>query len=177
MKNVKDFFNTTIVFYSLFGASMILMYLFSTLRHALTNIVAKQVFSRLSHVFSFLSIGFAYSAYTITKIQGVYGWILFGIVWGLVLIGILFYAISGRKYDKLNIVLATLAGASGLAFAKLFFDVLSPRSFTMLCLAAVFYIVGILFYSLRKVKYMHVIANIFFLVGSIYLFFSMFFIA
>ena len=60
MRNVTSFFNTTIVFYSLFGISMILMYLSSLLQHALTNISAKQVFDRLSHVLSFLIIGFGY---------------------------------------------------------------------------------------------------------------------
>ncbi len=93
MRNVTNFFNTTIVFYSFFGISMILMYLSSLLQHALTNLTAKQVFDRLSHVLSFLIIGFGYSAYTITKIQGMTGWILFGIVWAIVLVGILFYAI------------------------------------------------------------------------------------
>ena len=117
MRNVTSFFNTTIVFYSFFGISMILMYLSSLLQHALTNLTAKQVFDRLSHVLSFLIIGFGYSAYTITKIQGTTGWILFGIVWAIVLVGILFYAISGQKYAKLNIILYILAGLGGLASA------------------------------------------------------------
>ena len=173
---LDSFVNVTTVFYSLFGAAMILMYLFSVLQHALTNIAAKQVFNRLSHVFSFLIIGFGYSAYTITKIQGKTGWILFGIVWAIVLIGILFYSIAGQKYEKLNVALYVIAGFSGLAVAKNLFEVLSAKSFSMLMLGATFYLIGIIFYNLKKIKFMHLFGNIIMLFGSVYIFFSLFFL-
>lgn len=176
IKDGMDFKSLTIVCYSLFGSTMILMYIFSVLQHALTRITAKQVFDRLSHVCSYLIIGFAYTAYTITKIQGVKGWILFGIVWGLALVGLMFYAIGGTKLEKANTVLYIVAGFIGLIFAKTLYEVLTPVSFTMLILAAVFYLIGIVFYYLKKVKYMHLFGNIFFLAGSIYLFFSLFYI-
>ena len=176
MRNVTSFFNTTIIFYSLFGTSMILMYLFSTLQHALTNIYAKRVFNRLSHIFTFLIIGFGYSAYTITKMQGLKGWVLFGIVWAIVLVGVLFYAIAGKRFETLNLVLYVVAGFSGLIFANTLVKVLSPKSFSMLIFGAIFYIVGIVFYNLRKVKYMHMVGNIIILLGSINIFFSLFYI-
>lgn len=176
IKDGMNFRSLTIVCYSLFGASMILMYLFSLLQHALTNINAKQVFNRLSHVWSFLIIGFGYTAYTITKIQGIAGWILFGIVWALVLIGILFYAIAGQKYERLNTVLYIIAGFSGLVLAKNLFEVLSAKSFAMLVLGGVFYLIGIIFYNLKKIKLMHLFGNIIMLFGSVYIFFSLFFI-
>ena len=176
MRNVTSFFNTTIVFYSLFGASMMLMYLSSVLQHALTNITAKQVFNRLSHIFTFLNIGFGYSAYTITKVQGNAGWILFGVVWVVVFIGILFYAIAGQKYEKLNTALYVIAGFSGLGVAKILFEVLSSTSFSMLVSGAVFYLIGIIFYNMKNVKFMHLLSNIIMLFGSVLIFFSLFFI-
>lgn len=176
VSQLESFVNVTTVFYSLFGASMILMYISSVLQHALTNITAKQVFNRISHILSFLIIGFGYSAYTITKIQGQTGWILFSIVWGLVFIGILFYAIAGDKFNKLNIALYILAGFSGLFVAKNLFEVLSAKSFNMLVLGAVFYLTGIIFYNLKKIKYMHLLSNIIMLFGSVYIFFSLFFL-
>ena len=176
MRNVTSFFNTTIVFYSLFGASMMLMYLTSVLNHALTNITAKVVFNRLSRIFTFLNIGFGYSAYTITKIQGTAGWILFGLVWALIFIGVLFYAIAGQKYEKLNTALYIIAGFSGLGVAKILFEVLSAKSFSMLVSGAVFYLVGVIFYNLKKIKYMHLMSNIMMLFGSVLIFFSLFYI-
>lgn len=176
VKRLNDFVNVTTVFYSLFGSFTILMYLCSLLKHALTNFTAKKVFNRLTRVCSFLIIGFCYSAYTITKIQGVMGWILFGVVWALVAVGIIFYAVAGIKYEKLNMVLYCLAGFSGLIVCKKLYQVLSATSFTMLCFAAGFYLLGIIFYNLRKIKFMPLVSNILMLAGSIGMFFSMFFI-
>ena len=173
---LQDFVNVTTVFYSLFGAFMIAMYLCSLFKHALTNYTAKKVFNRLAHTFSFLIIGFAYSAYTITKLQGTLGWVLFGIVWGIILVGVLFYAIAGRKYDKLNIILYCLAGFSGLIVCKQLIQVLSTTSFAMLICAAAFYILGLIFYNLKKVKYMHFVGNVLMLIANVYMFFSLFFI-
>lgn len=172
----QNFINLTTVFYSLFGASMILMYIFSLLQHALTNITAKTVFNRLSHVFTFLVIGFCYSAYTITKLNNTTGWVLFGIVWAIVLIGILFYAIAGGKFETLNTILYIIAGFSGMIVAKSLFEVLSTKSFSMLIFGGIFYFIGIVFYNLRKVKFMHLVGNIVMLMGSIYIFFSLFYI-
>ena len=172
----NTYITTTTVFYSLFGAAMILMYIFSLLQHALTNVTAKLVFNRLSHVWTFLVIGFCYSAYTITKLQNTAGWILFGIVWGLVLIGILFYSIAGRRYEKLNTVLYVIAGFSCLVLVKNLYEVLSVKSFAMLMCGAGFFVPAIIFYNLRKVKYMHLIGNILLLIGSTYIFFSLFYI-
>ena len=176
IRNGMDFKSITIIFNSLFGASMILMYLTSCLQHAFTAIVPKIVFNRLSHIFVFLNIGFAYTNYTITKIQGELGWIMFGIVWGLDLIGILFYAIAGKRHQKLNTVLYSLAAVSLFAMIKVLYDVLSTECFAMLMCAAGFYIAGFIFYNLKKVKFMHFVGNLLMLIASVYLFFSLFFI-
>ena len=112
----------------------------------------------------------------ITGGMGITGWTLFGIVWGLVFIGIMFYAIAGQKYAKLNIVLYALAGFSGLVVAKILFEVLSAKSFSMLVLGALFYLIGLIFYNLKKIKFMHLLSNIIMLFGSVYIFFSLFFL-
>lgn len=176
IRNGMDFKSLTIVCYTLFGVSMILMYLSSCLQHAFTAIVPKVVFNRLAHVFVFLNIGFAYTTYTITKIQGELGWIMFGIVWGLDLIGILFYAIAGKRHAKLNTVLYSLAAVSLFAMIKVLHDVLPGACFTMLLCAAGFYIAGFIFYNLKKVKFMHFVGNLLMLIASVYMFFSLFLI-
>ena len=173
---LNSYVNTITVFYTLFGTSMILMYLCSLLQHALTNYTAKIIFNRLAHVLAFLIIGFGYSVYTITKIQGTRGWVLFSFVWIMVLTGTLFYAIAGRKHETLNIIFCAVAGFSGIIMASRLYTTLPARSFAMLVLGGVFYMIGIIFYSLRKVAYMHLIANILMLFGSVYIFFSLFFL-
>lgn len=176
VNNLQDYVNTTTVFYTLFGSSMILMYLFSLLQHAITNLNAKIVFNRLAHIWTLLIIGFGYTVYSITKVEGLTGWILFGIVWVLVLIGILFYAIAGKKHENLNVILCILAGFSGVVVAGNLYHALSTESFAMLVLAAIFYLIGLVFYNLRKIRFMHLIGNIGMLIGSIFVFFSLFYI-
>ena len=176
IKDGMDFKSLTITCYSLFGSFMILMYLFNCLEHAITAYTAKQVFNRLTHITVFLNIGFAYTVYSIAKIGNVQGWILFGIVWGIILIGIIMYAIAGQKHHRLNTILYAIAGFSGFALARNLYTSLSTTCFTMLMFAAGFYLLGLIFYNLRKIKFMHFVSNCLMLAGSIYLFFSLFFI-
>ena len=65
---------------------------------------------------------------------------------------------------------------SGLAVANILFEVLSPTSFSMLVSGAAFYLVGIIFYNLKKIKFMHLLSNIIMLFGSVLIFFSLFYI-
>ena len=171
-----DFKSLTVTCYTLFSACMILMYLFSCLQHALTAMVPKIVFDRLSHVFTFLAMGFCYTTYTITKIQGIPGWAIFGFVWGVSAIGVLFYAISGRKHLKLNKVLYALAGVSLFSMPVTLYRVLPTQSFAMLICSAAFYTIGFFFYNLRKIRFMHLVGNCLFLAANVYMFFSLFFI-
>lgn len=175
IQKAEHFITLTTVIYALYGSAMILTLFFSLMSHALTRLAPKVVFNRLSHVFAFLVIGFTYSAFAITKIQGTKGWILFGIVWGLVLIGTLFYAISGRKHLKLNIILSSIAGFSGVVVGYTLYSVLPQISFTMIVCAAVFYLIGIILYSVRKIRFVPFIGAVFLLAGDIYIFFSLFF--
>lgn len=176
VSKLNDFVNISTILFTLFGASMILMYLFSLLKHAIPNYTAKKVFNRLSHIGAFLNIAFCYSVFTITKIQGLMGWILFGVVCALCLTGSIVYAISGQKHEKVNAFFYIFSGFCGIVLAKTLFDVLSVQSFTMICFAVAFYFVGVLFYNLKKIKWMHFLANVLMLCGSVYIFFALFYI-
>jgi len=165
----------TIICYTLFSASMILMYIFSCLQHAITSMFPKIVFDRLSHIFVYVCIGFCYTTFSITKIQGLAGWIIFGFVWTVSLIGVLFYAISGRKHLKLTKVLYALSAVSLYTMTGTLYNVLSSYSFGMLMTAAIFYTLGFLFYNLRKYRFMHFVGNLCLLAANVYMFFSLFF--
>lgn len=176
VSRLKTFASLTTVFYALFGSTMILMYIFSVLKHALVNIRAKEVFNRLTHVFAYISIAIGYSVYSITKIQGIAGWILFGIVCGIVLIEIIMYSVKGTKYEIMSSILCAIAGFSGIVLSKNLYMALSTESFSMLCSAAGCYLVGFILYNLKKVKFMSLVSNIFMLAGGVLVFFSMLFI-
>lgn len=167
----------TCTMFTLFGASMIIMYLASTLSHALTNITAKDVFRRISHAASFMIIGFAYTAYSITKIitiNQIYAWVLFGFVWAICIVGAVLYSVFSLRLRKVNIIFYCIAGFCGVVAPTILKAALSPECFKMLCFAAGFYLVGLIFYAMRKVKFFQFVGNILFMAGSLSLFFSMF---
>ena len=97
---------------------------FYPLTNYLSNITEKNLVLSFSEIERIISEQLCYSAYTITKLQSIGGWVLFGIVWSVVLVGILFYAISGRKYENLNMILYIVAGFSGLVVARNLYQVL-----------------------------------------------------
>lgn len=158
-----------------FSASMILMYIMSTLHHALTPDGAKEVFNRLTHAFIFLVLGCSYTAFSLTALHGPVGWILFGIVWVISLVGIVLYAVFGRRFDLGNMIFYLVIGWAALFVCKRLYHVLPAKSFGMLITSGLTYTLGIVFYRLGKIRYMHAICNVFMLMGSVYLFFSLFF--
>ncbi len=168
-----------IVLFNCFGGGMILNYIFSVLNHALTRPSAKEVFKRLSRISIFLIIEATYLVYSFAAIEAgsiswLYGIIVSGIAALCVLFAAIFYAIAGSRFEKTNIVFNAILGWGGLFICANLYHAISKESFAMLIACGIFYTIGLVFCSIRKVKYMHAIGNIIVLVASIYLFFSYF---
>ena len=168
-----------LVLYTLFGASMIMNYIMSVLHHALPA-AAKEVFRRLCRVAIYFVIASAFTLYSFTGIKSgsvspLYGIILTGIVLLICLVGVFICSIGGRQFEVVNVIFYTILGWSGLFIFAQLFKVISATSFTMLILSGFFFTLGLIFSSVRKVKFMHAIGNLIILSASIYLFFSFFF--
>ena len=93
-----------VVGFTIFGVSLFILYISSTLYHALTHPIAKKVFGILDHGSIYLLIAGTYTAYCLTALRGPTGWTLFGIIWALAITGITFYSIFGSKIRKLSAV-------------------------------------------------------------------------
>src|SRR4030042_1525369 len=87
---------------SVFAATMVLLYLTSTLYHALPRNRAKRVFQVLDHAAIFLMIAGTYTPFTLAVLRGTWGWTLFGLVWGLALAGVILTAAGGVRYPKIS---------------------------------------------------------------------------
>ena len=182
ISSVPEEFNARNIYlglYTAFGASMIMNYIMSVLHHALPA-GAKEVFRRLCRVAIYLVIASAFTLYTFTAVKSgsvgfLFGSILNGIVLLICLVGIFICSIGGRHFEVVNVIFYTLLGWSGLFIFAQLFHVISATSFTMLILSGVFFTIGLVFASIRKVKFMHAIGNLVILTASIYLFFSFFF--
>lgn len=157
----------SVVSASLYGASMILLYLFSTLYHSITNKSGKRVLQVFDHCSIFILILGTYIPVTLGLIRGWLGWTLFGINAAVALIGIVLNAVSVQKFHKFSLLLYLLSGWSVLPAIKPLLSLITPGGFALVLAGGLFYTVGVWFYRREEVRYMHLVWHLFVLAGSI----------
>ncbi len=176
---VRSAFTSTaigVVSACIYGASLILLYTFSSLYHSLTNVKAKSVLRVFDHCSIFFLILGTYTPICLTVIKGAMGWTLFGINTFCTVVGIVFNSISLKKFAKPSLVLYILMGWSVIISIKRVIEIISPSGMAFLVAGGLFYTIGIVFYKLKSVKYMHFVWHLFVLGGSImHYFFILFF--
>ena len=163
-----------IVAAAIFGASLVILYTMSTLYHALTPVGAKKIFRIFDHATIFLLIAGTYTPYLLVTMRGTVGWVLFCILWALTAIGIVFDAIMLERFHKIEMVLYVAMGWCIVVASKTLVASLAPGGLILLLAGGVLYTVGIIFYSLKKIRYMHSIWHLFVLAGSILHYFSVY---
>ena len=89
-----------VVSVSVFGGTMVLLYLASTLYHAIPHAPTKNAFRIVDHVSIYLLIAGTYTPFMLVSLRGPWGWSLFGVVWGIAVTGCVFKALSREGYDK-----------------------------------------------------------------------------
>ena len=148
----------------LFGGSITLLYIMSTLYHALTNKKAKSVFKRMDHISIYVLIGgtFAPALLLIPDLQTPFlgpmslGVLLLTIQWILIIIGTVFKAIWIKRFSTIHVIIYLLMGWSSLIFVGALFNY-SPNAFIFVLLGGIAYSLGVIFYALSKFKYFHFI--------------------
>ena len=155
-----------------YGASLIILYTMSTLYHAITNEKAKKFFRVMDHNTIFFLIAGTYTPFTLVTLRGKLGWILFGIVWGSALIGIILNSIDFEKFRKPSVVCYILMGWVIIIAVKPMLNSLPGLSLVFLLLGGIFYTVGVIFYSLKKIKWFHSVWHLFTVAGSVLHYFS-----
>jgi len=156
-----------IVSFSIYGATLILLYLSSTLYHSVVNPKIKNIFRILDHSAIYLLIAGSYTPITLTFMRGAWGWTLFGIVWGIALGGI---TVTILLLDKLKALLVLSYVAMGLLIVIAFKPMMQmvPKGMIIwLFTGGACYILGIVFYLWKRLPYHHPIWHIFVLGGSI----------
>lgn len=163
-----------IVSYSIFGASMILLFLFSTLFHSLIFTKARKVFQVFDHSSIYLLIAGSYTPYSLVTIGGTLGWTMFIIIWVLAISGIVYKSIFLQKRGKADYFLYILMGWLCVIAIKPLYEGLGFNGLLLLVLGGVSYTAGTFFYSKQHLKFMHVIWHLFVLAGAIFIFFSVY---
>jgi hemolysin III len=151
---------------SVFSAAMVLLYLTSTLYHALPRNRAKRVFQVLDHTAIFLMIAGTYTPFTLGVLRGAWGWTLFGLVWGLALAGVVLAAAGGARYSKLRTGLYLAMGWLILVAIKPLWLRVPPRGLFWLFAGGGAYTVGVVFYTAKRVRYSHFVWHLFVIAGT-----------
>lgn len=152
--------------FSIYGVTLILVYVFATLHHG-SNGQAKAVFSKLDHLSIYLLIAGTYTPFTLVTLRDSVGWQVFGTVWGMALFGIIQDLMPKKGNRVLPVIIYLVMGWLIVVALKPLLRALPMAGFYCLLLGGLFYTVGVVFYALdKKVSYFHGIWHIFVLAGS-----------
>jgi hemolysin III len=155
-----------IVSVSIYGATLILLYSFSTLYHSLRG-RAKVILRKLDHNSIYLLIAGSYTPFCLVTLRGPWGWSLFGVVWGLAAFGILQELMQRSEARILSVVIYVVMGWVALAALAQLRLALGPAGFAWLVAGGLFYTVGIVFYVIdKRLAHAHGIWHLFVIAGS-----------
>ena len=151
---------------SVFGTTMVLTYLASTVYHAVPQGRAKRVFQVLDHSAIFLLIAGTYTPFTLNVLPPPWGWTLFGLVWALAVLGIVLKALPGRRRPILSVVLYIGMGWLIVIAIKPLLQVMPVAGLWWLLAGGVAYTGGTAFYAAKRLRYGHFAWHLCVMTGS-----------
>ncbi len=158
-----------------YGLSIIILFTASTLYHWVKNESLKHYFRIVDHISIYLLIAGTYTPVTLITLSESRGWLLFGLVWGIAVIGTILKLFFTGRFGVISTLLYLVMGwLIAFDFSSLV-QSLANNGLLWLFLGGLFYTIGIVFYAIKKIPYNHVIWHLFVLSGAICHFFMIFF--
>jgi len=151
---------------SVFATSMVLLYLTSTLYHALPGCRAKRVFQILDHSAIYFLIAGSYTPFTLGVLRGDWGWTLFGLVWGLAVVGTVLKALGGVRYTTVSTWVYLVMGWLVLIAARTVWTLVPTWGLFWLVAGGVAYTVGAVFFMADRIRYFHFVWHLFVVAGT-----------
>lgn len=161
-----------IVSFSIFGSTLIILYLASTLYHSISNPLVKVGLRKFDHSAIFLLIAGTYTPFLLVHLRGALGWSLLGVIWTLAATGIVTKLFCIQQAKKVSVGLYLFMGWLCLIALHGLMRELPSASISLLIAGGVFYTVGVVFYSWKRLPHHHAVWHLFVLGGSISHFFS-----
>ena len=156
-----------VVSVSVYGATLILLYTASTLYHSIQKQSLKGFLQNLDHSAIYLLIAGTYTPFTLISLRGPWGWGLFGVVWGLAVLGIVLQFMPAKQRKTVSLMLYVGMGWSVVAAVKPLVQAVDTGGILFLVLGGLAYTLGIFFYVRDKMNYNHAVWHLFVLAGSI----------
>ncbi|MDT8300577.1 MAG: hemolysin III family protein [Sedimentisphaerales bacterium] len=152
---------------SVFAFTMMLLYVTSALYHILPRSKAKRAFHILDHSAIYLLIAGTYTPFTLGVLRGAWGWTLFGLVWGIAVVGVALKSIGGVRYKKLSTLLYLTMGWLIIIAVKPLWLNMPLRGLFWLAAGGVAYTAGVGFYAAKRIRYAHFVWHLFVIAGTV----------
>ncbi len=164
-----------IVSFSVYGATLVILYLFSTLYHGFHNKKVKEFFRLFDYASIYLLIAGTYTPVTLTILRGPLGWTVFGIIWGLAILGVVKQFVFFHKFRAFSVITYLIMGWLIVFIIKPLLSEVPFMFFMWMLIGGLSYTLGIIFFVWDKMPYNHSIWHLFVLGGSISHFFAFLF--
>ncbi|MDO3720762.1 hemolysin III family protein [Marinobacter sp. chi1] len=158
--------NWKLVSFSIFGASLILLYLASTLYHGTRHPELKKLFKTLDHCAIFLLIAGTYTPFLLVNMRGTVGWTLFAIIWSLAITGVVLKIIFKNRYELARVGIYIAMGWLIIFASSDLVASLSDTALTLMIAGGIAYTGGVAFYLADRIPYMHAVWHLFVIGGS-----------
>ena len=166
-----------VVSFSVYGASLVTLYLASTFYHSFHQPRIKHFLRIFDHCAIYLLIAGTYTPFTLLNLRGPVGWSLFGTIWALAVIGIILKWWHVARFPILTPLIYVAMGWLGAIAIKPSLEAIPPQGIQLLAAGGITYTVGVIFYALEKLPYNHAIWHMFVLSASAMHFFAILFYA
>lgn len=160
---------------SVFAATLVLVYLCSTLYHSLVRTRARHVFQVLDHASIYLLIAGTYTPFTLVSLRGPVGWILFAVVWSLAVAGVLFKSFAVERFAVLSALVYLFQGWFIVIAIRPLFQAIGLHGVLWLGAGGLAYTLGIVFFALDRLRYFHATWHLFVLAASVAHYFAILF--
>lgn len=160
---------------SIYGASLILLYLASTLYHAFPWPRVKRFFQHMDHAAIYVLIAGTYTPFALINLRGPWGWTLLGVVWGIAILGVVLELALEQRKKWLSLSLYLGLGWMAVIAIQPMLSNVDTGGLMLLLAGGLAYSLGVFFYVWKSLKYHHAIWHMFVLAGSVLHFFSIFY--
>ena len=157
---------------SVFGATMVLLYLASTLYHSVTHEAAKHWFRLFDHTAIFLLIAGSYTPFALGVLRGPWGWSMLAAVWTLAIVGITLKIIARTRHSRISIVLYVLMGWLAVVATKPILELIPLPGILLILAGGIAYTGGLAFFAAHRIRYNHFIWHLFVIAGTVCHFFA-----
>lgn len=164
-----------VVSFSVFGATLIILYTMSTLYHYTQNERVKNFLHILDHASIFLLIAGTYTPVALVTMRGPWGWSIFGVIWGIALVGIILKIFYTGRFNGLSTALYLAMGWLIVIALKPLLALMPREGLYWFLAGGISYSLGTVFYSWKSLRYNHAVWHLFVMGGSACHFFGIYF--